>query len=190
MPTIENTIAKITSTINNNTQYISAVTGLIEGNTYYVRSYAINSVGVSYSSNEVKFSTIAQLVELTTDDVTNIDVIAGTAVLNATMANIGSPCFTERGFYYGTNPEPGINDNVIRDYGTTVGKFSATITNLQSSTTYYVRAYAIQNEKYVYGETKVNSWVRNIPWRRKWQPTPGLLPGKFHGRRSLVSYSS
>ena len=30
---------------------------------------------------------------------------------------------------------------------------------------------------------------RNIPWRRKWQPTPVLLPGKSHGRRSLVGYS-
>ena len=25
-------------------------------------------------------------------------------------------------------------------------------------------------------------------WRRKWQPTPVLLPGKFHGQRSLVGY--
>ena len=24
-------------------------------------------------------------------------------------------------------------------------------------------------------------WVRRIPWRRKWQPTPGFLPGKSHG---------
>ena len=32
-------------------------------------------------------------------------------------------------------------------------------------------------------------WVRKIPWSRKWQPTPVLLPGKFHGRRSLVGYS-
>ena len=28
-----------------------------------------------------------------------------------------------------------------------------------------------------------------IPWRRKWQPTPVLLPGKPHGQRSLVGYS-
>ena len=28
-----------------------------------------------------------------------------------------------------------------------------------------------------------------IPWRRKWHPTPVLLPGESHGRRSLVSYS-
>ena len=32
-------------------------------------------------------------------------------------------------------------------------------------------------------------WVRKIPWRRKWQSTPGLLPGKFHGWTSLAGYS-
>ena len=32
-------------------------------------------------------------------------------------------------------------------------------------------------------------WVGKIPWRRKWQPTPGLLPGKPHGLRILVGYS-
>ena len=26
-------------------------------------------------------------------------------------------------------------------------------------------------------------------WRRQWEPTPVLLPGKSHGRRSLVSWS-
>ena len=31
-------------------------------------------------------------------------------------------------------------------------------------------------------------WVGKIPWRRKWQPTPVLLPGKFHGWRSLAVY--
>ena len=28
-----------------------------------------------------------------------------------------------------------------------------------------------------------------IPWRRKWQPKPVLLPGKSHGQRSMVGYS-
>ena len=31
-------------------------------------------------------------------------------------------------------------------------------------------------------------WVRKIPWRRAWQPTP-FLPGKSHGQRSLERYS-
>jgi len=32
-------------------------------------------------------------------------------------------------------------------------------------------------------------WVRKIPWRRKWQPTPVFLPGEFHGQRSLIGFS-
>ena len=34
-----------------------------------------------------------------------------------------------------------------------------------------------------------DSWVKKIPWRRKWLPTPVFLPGEFHGQRSLVGYS-
>ena len=36
---------------------------------------------------------------------------------------------------------------------------------------------------------RFNSWVRKMPWRRKWQSTPALLPGKSCGRRSLIGYS-
>ena len=36
---------------------------------------------------------------------------------------------------------------------------------------------------------RFNPWVRMIPCRRKWQPTPVFLPGKFHGQRSLADYS-
>ena len=28
-----------------------------------------------------------------------------------------------------------------------------------------------------------------FPWRRKWEPTPVLLPGKSHGQRSLTGNS-
>ena len=37
-------------------------------------------------------------------------------------------------------------------------------------------------------ETGDNPWVRKVPWRRKWQPTPVFLPGEFHGQRSLAGY--
>ena len=29
-----------------------------------------------------------------------------------------------------------------------------------------------------------------FPWSRKWELTPVFLPGKFHGQRSIVGYSS
>ena len=38
-------------------------------------------------------------------------------------------------------------------------------------------------------ETWVWSLSREIPWRRKWTPTPVFFPGKFHGQRSLAGYS-
>jgi len=39
------------------------------------------------------------------------------------------------------------------------------------------------------GRPGFDPWVGKIPWRRKWQPTPALLPGKSHGQRSLIGYS-
>ena len=35
-------------------------------------------------------------------------------------------------------------------------------------------------------EMGFDPWVGKIPWRRAWHPTPVFLPGKSHGRRSLV----
>ena len=35
----------------------------------------------------------------------------------------------------------------------------------------------------------LNQVPYDYTWRRKWQPTPVLLPGKCHGWRSLVGYS-
>ena len=33
---------------------------------------------------------------------------------------------------------------------------------------------------------RFDPWVGKIPWKRTWQPTPVILPGESHGRRSLV----
>ena len=40
---------------------------------------------------------------------------------------------------------------------------------------------ACQYRRYGFGP-----WVRKIPWRRKWQPTPVFMPGEFHGQRILA----
>ena len=36
----------------------------------------------------------------------------------------------------------------------------------------------------------LNPWVRKIPWRREWLPTPVFLPGEFRGQRSQEGYST
>ena len=37
-------------------------------------------------------------------------------------------------------------------------------------------------------EKGLDPWVRKIPWKKEWQPTPVFLPGKSHGQRGLVDY--
>ena len=37
-------------------------------------------------------------------------------------------------------------------------------------------------------ETMLDPWVRKVPWKREWQPTPVFFPGEFHGQRSLMGY--
>ena len=54
-------------------------------------------------------------------------------------------------------------------------------------------AVTIRNKGLYEGVSLVVQLVKNLAtrqeWRRQWQPTPLLLPGKSHGRRGLVSYS-
>ena len=40
-----------------------------------------------------------------------------------------------------------------------------------------------------YASGRLIRWLRGSQWRRKWQPTPVLLPGESHRWRSLVGYS-
>ena len=36
---------------------------------------------------------------------------------------------------------------------------------------------------------RVDPWVGEIAWSRKWQPPPVFLPGEPHGQRNLAGYS-
>ena len=36
---------------------------------------------------------------------------------------------------------------------------------------------------------RFDPWVWEIPWRKKWLPTPVFLSGESHGQRSLMGYS-
>ena len=53
-------------------------------------------------------------------------------------------------------------------------------------------ALVVKNSPANAGDTKrrgFDSWVGKVSWRRKWQPTPVFLPGKFHGQRGVAGYS-
>ena len=35
----------------------------------------------------------------------------------------------------------------------------------------------------------IDPWAGKVPWRKKWKPTPVVLPGESHGQRTLVGCS-
>ena len=153
MPTIDNCIKKVTSTLTESKTYSALVTGLQKGKTYYARAYAVNGEKEAYSTNEVSFVPTSVLAQVSTQAVTNISRTTGTATFNGTIIGEGDPSYTERGFVYATtyNPEIGTATKVVST-GKGIGEFSVNATNLQLGNTYYVRAYAINEQGIAYGK--------------------------------------
>ena len=69
---------------------------------------------------------------------------------------------------------------------------SLPLSHMKSRHLFLVSGFSWLSDKYLSAmlEIWVQSWVRKIPWKRKWQPTPVFLPRKSHGQRSLEGYSS
>jgi uncharacterized protein (TIGR02145 family) len=68
-----------------------------------------------------------------------------TASFRASVTSAGRPGFTDRGFCYGTERNPardGNNSVCVRSTGTTI-PFSQQVSGLNDNTTYYVRAYIV-----------------------------------------------
>jgi uncharacterized protein (TIGR02145 family) len=128
----------------------SEIIGLTEGTTYYVRAYATNEVGTAYGE-ELSFKTEDGLPELTTSEVTDIDTNSATTGGNIT--DNGGFSINDRGVCWSTSQNPTINDNSTSD-GTGTGSFTSELTGLTEGTTYYVRAYAINEVDTAYGGEK------------------------------------
>jgi len=88
---------------------------------------------------------------VTTQEITDINYEKGSATLHGTIVSIGEPGYTERGFVYGTSPNPTIDDNKITKSGNSTGAYSLYVTNLPTDVTFHVRAYAINEAGVAYG---------------------------------------
>lgn len=124
-----------------NGTFTSNMTGLTAGTTYYVRAYATNSQGTNYGS-EKTFTTSSGSVTMTLSAATNIT--ATSASCSVTINNDGGATITERGICWGTSQYPtSAGSHVAVGAGT--GAFTASMSSLSPSTTYYVRAYAVNS---------------------------------------------
>ncbi len=128
--------------------FVSDLTGLSSGTTYFVRSYATNSTGTAYG-NQISFSTNAlQTATLSTSAVTGITTTSAITGGNITADN-GSAVI-DRGVCWSIATNPTINGSHTSD-GTGTGSFISSLTGLSAATIYFIRAYATNSIGTSYG---------------------------------------
>ena len=138
-------------------EFVGTLSDLQLGNMYYVRAYALNTVGVAYGEEQtLDFNPILPVVA--TNDVTGLSEETQSATFHATITNAGDPVYTERGFVYGKSPDPttgGATKVVVAGSGK--GTYYGDVHNLELDCAYYVRAYVTYSLGTVYGENKMFS---------------------------------
>ena len=148
-PTVANT--KITAG-NGVGAFTCELTGLQEGTKYYVRAYAVNSKGTAYGEEVVFTTSVAGVPTVTTTQPSSITET--TAVAGGNVTSNGGASVSERGVVYSLSANPAITNlssTIVRS-GNGTGAFTCNLSNLQAGTTYYVRAYAINNKGTAYGD--------------------------------------
>lgn len=158
-------VDKYTATVNNKVLTIR-FDNLQTNTTYYYLYEYFN--GIDIIQTDVKSFTTSDysLPTVTTNDVTNIT--AESATCGGNVTDDGGLTITARGICWSTSHNPTINDSHSND-GTGTGTFTSSLSNLNSMTTYYVRAYATNSKGTSYGEQK--SFIAT--------DNPGALNGIF-----------
>jgi uncharacterized protein (TIGR02145 family) len=126
------------------TSELAALTG---NTTYYLRAYATNSVGTSYGSG-ISFKTGPVLPTVTTTEVFAIGLT--TATSGGDVTSNGGAEVTARGICWSTSANPITSDSKTTD-GAGIRSFTSILTELESNTTYHVRAYATNTIGTAYG---------------------------------------
>jgi uncharacterized protein (TIGR02145 family) len=117
------------------------LTGLIGNSEYFVRAFAVSSVGIDYGP-AVSFKTSPVLPAVDTNSVSLPPSYGGWgAISGGRVTSDGGSTVTARGVAYGTSENPTIAGlHTLNDSG--AGGFVSTLVGLTPSTTYYARAYA------------------------------------------------
>ena len=143
-------------------EYQSNLSGLTANTTYYVRAYATNIEGTAYGE-EISFTTLEEhiVVEPTVVTVSVSEVTETTAVTGGNVTSDGGGEVSARGVCWSTSQEPTVEGSHTTD-GIGTGEFVSNLTDLNDNTTYYVRAYATNEQGTSYGEQMSFTTVKHI----------------------------
>lgn len=139
--------------------FVGDLTSLSFATLYYVRAYAINSIGTSYG-NQFTFTTSSLIPSVTTSSITNIS--SNTAISGGNIISTGGGVIIDRGVCWGTSTNPTIL-NPHTSNGTGYGIFVSNLTGLINGTNYYVRAYATNSTGTAYGNERTFTTILLIP---------------------------
>ncbi len=118
-------------------------------------------------------------------------ITTSSAVSGGNITTDGGSPITERGIVWSTTTQPTLSDNVVTDAGTGTGSFTANITGLSASTTYYVRAYATNANETTYGNVVSFSTpcgvITSFPYEEGFEGNtfPPLCWTSFRGENGL-----
>ena len=125
------------------------VEGLVDNQTYYVKSYAIAN-GETFYSKEVSF--ITEMYAFPTLEI-ETDNVLGDSFDAKVKATSGTPLpVLEYGLVYSTASEPTLENATKVVFGEGDGENILSIDGLTDDTAYYVRPYAINKNGVSYGE--------------------------------------
>lgn len=130
--------------------YTTTITGLNPVTTYYIRAFATNTIGTSYGVQR-SITTLAALPDVTTTAISS--VTDNSALTGGNVTFDGGDSVLVKGIVWSTSPNPTTADNKTQD-GSDIGTFSSSISGLDPSTVYYVRAYATNSVGTSYGDER------------------------------------
>ena len=136
-------------------EFVANASGLVVGNTYYVRAYATNTQGTAYGEEVVAdFKAIPpQVTTVSVEFKSNTS-----AYFIGMITNVGDPEYTERGFIYAKIQNPTLDDASVTKVivaKTSSAQFEKQVTNANwGNHLWYIRAYAISSAGVSYGEIK------------------------------------
>ncbi len=144
--------------------------GLAPNAVYYYCAYAVVPEGVVYGQ---KFTFMSLVEPMEVQTVAISDVVSTRAYCEGIVVRDGDLEVTERGFCWGTEPQPTIDGLCVRQ-GSGTGTYKGYISGLQYGATYHVRAYAINEKGVAYGND-----LEFAPASPTVSYPNGALPGLF-----------